>query len=87
MIDNYGMFRIGSDGSWLGFQVEGQNVRMLDQPDTGGPVEGAKASIRKNNTVNISGDGYSLTGRFEDYQRDAAKQFVDMFNNYATPSE
>lgn len=83
MIDNYALFRIGSDGSWLGLTVEGQNLK--DSTGAGGPIEGAKASIKRNNTVNISNDDYSLTLHFEDGQHDAAQEFVDRFNSIANP--
>lgn len=88
LIDNYGLFRIGSDGSWLGLTVDGQNLK--DATGAGGPIEGATASIKRNNTVNISNSDYSLTLHFEDGQHDAAQEFVDRFNyfaNPATPSE
>lgn len=81
MVSNYGLFRIVVDGSWLGFTVDGQDIHDVD--GAGGPIEGARASIKRNNSVNISNDGYSLTFHFEDGQHDAAQEFVDRFNFFA----
>lgn len=88
LISNYGMFRIGSDGSWLGLSVTGQEIRDIN--GVGGVAEGAVASIQENNTVKIEGDGYSLVLEFNEGQEVAAQEFVDRFNYFATgttPSE
>jgi hypothetical protein len=78
------MFRIGVDGAWLGFQADGQNIQYAHQEGTGGPAEGATASI-EGTTVTITGSGFTLTGDFEEEQRAAAEEYVEVFNHFSTP--
>lgn len=83
MIDNYDMFRIGTDGAWMGLTAEGQDIK--DSTGAGGPAEGATASIEPGNIVKIVNEGYEINLTFNDGQEDAAQEFVDGFNFFANP--